>query len=139
MACKALFEGLLFDEEAKSVQTTFIGADCFYVIDDAGFHRHIESEKVDRAVLAMLQSMIEGHEDLIAEGTMKMLGQEDIFTRAAIEQSLKNTGDQVDELLKQGLPDDARTYLGMMGFRVVVNHRGEVVEIVQPGMEPDDL
>ncbi len=53
--------------------------------------------------MSTLQSMINGHEDLIAEGAMKMLGQEDIFTKAMIEQSLK-TRIQFDELLRQGLP-----------------------------------
>ncbi len=135
MAFKALFSGLVYDEHGQPVEVSTVGADSFYVIDDYGFRRHIESEYIDRQVMGTLQSMIDGHEDLIAEGAMKMLGQEDIFTKAMIEQSLKNTENQLDELLKQGLPEDARTYLGMMGFRIVVDHRGDVLEIVQPGIE----
>jgi len=129
---KALFSGLIIDELDQLVQDTFVGETCFYVLDDAGFKRHIESEYVDRQILGSLQGMIAGNEELITDGTMKMLGQDDIFTRAVIERSLKDTESQVEELFRQGLPDDARTYLGMMGFRVVINYHGEVLEIRQP-------
>ena len=77
--------------------------------------------------------MIEGYEDLIAETTMKMLGQEDIFTKAVIERSLRNIDEQFEAVLQQGLPEDLRMWLGMMGFRVVINLHGEVVRIEQPG------
>ncbi|MBN1264928.1 MAG: hypothetical protein JXA25_05500 [Anaerolineales bacterium] len=123
------------DELEQPVEDIVIGGESFYVFDDYGFRRHIEAETVDRQVLYALQEMIQGHEDLIAEGTMKMLGQEDIFTKAMIEQSLKNSGTQMEELLLQGIPEDARAYLGMMGFRIKINHHGDVLEIRQPAAE----
>jgi len=133
MARHSLFAGLVVDEDDRGVDIVLVGGESFYVVDDDGFLRHIESEHVDRQVLDQLQEMVKGHEDIISEGTMKMIGQEDIFTKAAIETSLQNMDAQFDALLQSGLPEDMRTYLGMMGFRVVINVHGEVLRIEQPG------
>ena len=133
MAQHSLFAGLVVDEDDRGVDIVLVGGESFYVVDDDGFLRHIESEHVDRQVLDQLQEMVKGHEDIISEGTMKMIGQEDIFTKAAIETSLQNMDAQFDALLQSGLPEDMRTYLGMMGFRVVINVHGEVLRIEQPG------
>jgi len=140
MAQHSLFAGLVIDEDEQVVDAVLIGDESFYVVDDAGFLRHIESEHVDRQVLDHLQEMVKGHEDLISEGTMKMIGQEDIFTKAAIETSLQNMDAQFDALLQSGLPEDMRTYLGMMGFRVVINVHGDILRVEQPGagIEPGE-
>ncbi len=140
MAQHSLFAGLVVDEDDRGVDIVLVGGESFYVVDDDGFLRHIESEHVDRQVLDQLQEMVKGHEDMISEGTMKMIGQEDIFTKAAIETSLQNMDAQFDALLQSGLPEDMRTYLGMMGFRVVINVHGEVLRIEQPGagIDPDE-
>ncbi|MEA1976370.1 MAG: hypothetical protein U9N80_00550 [Chloroflexota bacterium] len=133
MAQHSLFAGLVVDEDDRGVDIVLVGGESFYVVDDDGFLRHIESENVDRQVLDQLQEMVKGHEDIISEGTMKMIGQEDIFTKAAIETSLQNMDAQFDALLQSGLPEDMRAYLGMMGFRVVINVHGDVLRIEQPG------
>ncbi len=140
MAKHSLFSGLVVDEYDQAVDVALVGGDSFYIVDDDGFLRHIESEYVDRQVLDHLQEMVKGHEDLISEGTMKMIGQEDIFTKAAIETSLQNMDAQFDALLQSGLPEDMRAYLGMMGFRVVINVHGDVLRIEQPGagLDPDE-
>lgn len=137
MARYSLFSGLIVDEFENPVEVTSIGGETFYVVDDAGFHRHVESEYVDRQVLKHLYEMIRGHEELISEETMKMLGQEDIFTKAMIEASLKNLDDQFDELIERGMPDEARAWLGMIGFRVVINLHGDVVNVEQPSSPID--
>ena len=137
MARVSLFSGLVVDENDNPVEVTSVGGEAFYVVDDAGFRRHVESELVDRQVLTHLYEMIQGYEELISEGTMKMLGQEDIFTKAMIETSLKNLDDQFDELIERGMPEEARTWLGMIGFRVVINIHGEVVNIEQPSSPID--
>jgi hypothetical protein len=137
MAKNPLFAGLIIDEYDRPIETAQIGGEAFYIVDDDGFLRHVESEFVDRQVLNHLREMIEGSEELIAEGTMKMLGQEDIFTKAMIETSLKNVDDQFDALITQGLPEDARAWLGMLGFRVVIDIHGEVVRVEQPS-QPED-
>ena len=140
MAQHSLFAGLVVDEYDHAVDVALVGGDSFYIVDDDGFLRHIESEHVDRQVLDHLQEMVKGHEDLISEGTMKMIGQEDIFTKAAIETSLQNMDAQFDALLQSGLPEDMRAYLGMMGFRVVIDVHGDVLRIEQPGagLDPDE-
>lgn len=139
MARQALFEGLVVDECERSVDVVDIGGEAFYIVDDDGFLRHIESEYVDRQVLEQLHAMIQGHEDLITEGTMKMIGQEDIFTKAMIETQLKNMDAQFGELIEQGLPEEARAYLGMLGFRILINIHGDVVRVEQPtAPDPDN-
>jgi hypothetical protein len=139
---KALFEGLVVDEQEQPVPVRMVGDEAFYVVDDDGFLRHIESDVIDRQVVEYLVDMIRGNEDVIARGTMSMLGQDDIFTKAAIESSLRQAPRQTDLLLQQGLPDEARLWLGMLGFRVVTDLHGSVVRIDQPqapeGPEPPE-
>ena len=127
-----LFSGLVVDELDRPVDVALVGDELFYVVDDDGFRRHIESRFVDRQVLEQMRAMIQGNEDLISEGTMKMLGQEDIFTKAMIARSLRNVDEQFDQLLAQGLPEEARAWLGMLGFRVVIDVHGNVVRVEQP-------
>ena len=132
MSQHALFEGLVVDEFDRPVEVRRVGGEVFYVVDDDGFMRHIESEQVDRQVLEHMRRMMEGHEEAISLSTMKMLGQEDIFTKAAIEASLKNIEAQFEALLQMGLPEEVRAYLGMVGFRVVVDVHGNVLRVEQP-------
>lgn len=132
MARQALFSGLVVDEADRPVIDAIVGDEAFYVVDDDGFHRHVESEAVDRQVLKELRSLVQGNEELISEGTMRMLGQEDIFTKAMIEKSLKNMDTQFDELIARGLPTEARAWLGMLGFRVVIDVHGNVLRVDQP-------
>ncbi len=137
MAQRALFQGLVIDERGDPVDVTQLGDEAFYVVDDDGFLRHVESELVDRQVLGRIFEMIEGHEDIISQSTMRMLGQEDIFTKAVIEQSLKRADEQFEALLQTGIPEDMLTWLGMMGFQVRIDYRGQVIEIVQPAGQED--
>jgi hypothetical protein len=62
-----------------------------------------------------------------------MIGQEDIFTKAMIESSLRDLDDQFERLIALGLPEEGRAWLGMLGFQVVINEHGEVVRVEQPG------
>ena len=137
MPKQPLFAGLVIDEAGNPADTAYVGDEPCYVIDDAGFRRHVSSEQIDRQVLQHLQDLMKGSEDLISEQTAKMLGQEDVFSVAAIAQQLKNMDKQFDLLLQQGIPEDARAYLGMMGFKVVVNYHGEVLRVEQPGAVDD--
>ncbi|HQV94035.1 MAG TPA: hypothetical protein PLA27_01950 [Anaerolineales bacterium] len=133
-----LFAGLVVDESNRAAETAFIGDEPCYVVDDFGFRRHIPSEQVDRVVLGQLAEMMKGSEDFISQQAAKMLGQEDVFTKAAIEQQLKNMDKQFDQLIQVGIPEDMRAYLGMMGFKIVINVHGEVVRVEQPGAGGDD-
>ena len=108
MAKQPLFAGLVFDEYNHAADTALIGDEPCYVVDDAGFRRHIPSAQVDRQVLDHLAEMMKGSEDLLSEQAAKMLGQEDVFTVAAIQQQLKNMDKQFDQLMQVGLPEDMR-------------------------------
>jgi len=138
MPKQPLFAGLVIDETGHPAETAYVGDEPCYVLDDAGFRRHISSEGIDRQVLQHLQDLMKGSEELISEQTAKMLGQEDVFSVAAIAQQLKNMDKQFDILLQQGIPEDARAYLGMMGFKVVVDYQGNVLRVEQPGAIDDD-
>lgn len=133
-----LFAGLVVDEDGNPVQTASIGSEPAYVIDDAGFKRHIPSEQVDRAVLNQMAEMMKGSEDLLSKETAKMLGQDDPFSKAMIENQLKNIEKQFDALMQTGFPEEMRAYLGMMGFKVVINYHGEVLRVEQPGTSGGD-
>ncbi len=138
MPRQPLFAGLVVDEQDRPVDVAYVGDEPCYVVDDDGFRRHIPSEQVDRQVLEQMRAQIEGHEDLLSEQTAKMLGQEDIFTKAVIEQQLKNIEQQFEALLEIGIPEEGRAYLGMMGFKVVINVHGDVVRLEQPGIITDE-
>lgn len=133
-----LFAGLVADEDGNAVETAHVGGEPCYVVNDSGFRRHIPSEQVDRVVLGNLADAMKGNEGLISEQTAKMLGQDDIFSRAVIEQQLKNMEKQFDTILETGLPEEARAYLGMMGFKIIINLHGEVVRVEQPSAPSDD-
>lgn len=132
----ALFAGLIFDENDRPVELSYIGSEPCYVIDDAGFKRHISSDYVDRQIWSFLSSQIAGNEKLLAEQAAKMMGQEDIFTHAMIENQLKNVDQQFEALQKTGLPADNTAYLGMTGFKVVIDHHGDLVRVEQPSAAP---
>jgi hypothetical protein len=138
MPNQAVFAGLVFDEMDNPAEVVYVGDEPCYVVDDAGFRRHIPSEQVDRQVLGWMGEMIEGHEDLLSEQTAKMLGQDDPFSVAAITSQLKNIDQQFDQLLRSGLPEEVRAYLGMMGFRIRIDVHGEVLDVEQPGMIADE-
>ena len=137
MPRQPLFAGLVIDENGNVADTAFVG-EPMYVVDDAGFKRHIPSEQVDRAVLSQIAGLMKGSEGLLSEQTAKMIGQDDIFTKAMLENQLKNIDKQFDQLLETGIPEDMRIYLGMVGFKVVVNVHGEVLKIDQPSAPGDE-
>ncbi len=137
MLRKAVFEGLVYDEWDQPVQTGWVGEDPFYIVDDDGFKRHIPAEDVDRQVWRFMQEQIEGNEGLISAQAAEMLGEADIFTKAAIENQLKNLDSQFDQLEQIGIPEESRAYLGMMGFRIVISLHGDVLEVIQPGRVDD--
>jgi hypothetical protein len=138
MANTPVFAGLVVDENDRPAGVATIGGEGFYVVDDAGFHRHIPSEEVDRQILNKMREQVEGNEDAITEQTAKMVGEVDIFSRAMILNQLKNLDKQFEMILKTGIPEEGRAYLGMMGFRVVINIHGEVIRIDQPSAPSDE-
>lgn len=133
MPRQPLFSGLIVDEENQPVETAYIGNEPCYVVNDAGFRRHIPSEQIDRQVLHVMSEMVEGHEDLLAEQAATLLGQDDIFSKALLMNQLKNIDQQLEQVLEIGIPTETRAYLGMMGFKIRINLHGDLLEINQPG------
>jgi len=128
-----LFAGLVYDKEDQLVETTYVGEEPCYVVDDAGFKRHIPSADVDRQVLQFLGRQIEGHEEILSEQAAKMSGQDDIFSRAVFLEQFKNIENQFDQIIQEGLPEEGRAYMGMAGFKVIIDHHGDLVDVEQPG------
>lgn len=137
MAARALFEGLVSDPAGRPVAVAQIGGQAQYVVEDGGFKFHLDAEAVDRQVFGQLAAAIGDNREAVSAGMLKMLGQEDLFTKAAVDASLRNLDAQLDKLLATGLPEEARAYMGMLGFRIVLNYHGEVERLDQPS-GPDD-
>jgi hypothetical protein len=135
MANKALFTDLIFDEAGNRVETAVVGHDIHYVIDDAGFLRHIDAEHVDRQVLAIFLQQLEENKEIAVEQALRMMGKDDLFTKAAVDAQMSNI--DMDQIIAQGIPSQARDMMGMMGFRITINFHGEVVNMEQP-TAPDD-
>ena len=129
MSHQALFAGLVIDENDRPLDVAMVGDEAAYVIDDDGFRRHIDAAQIDRQVLTILQEQINANKDMVEQGIMKAVGSDDLFTKAAIDKSIEN----FDQVLERGLPQDALQWLGLMGFRIVVNLHGDVIKLDQPG------
>jgi hypothetical protein len=104
------------------------------VVDDAGFRRHVRAGAVDRPVLEALRAQILENKGLVLEGAMKMMGRDDLFTKAMLDSSLDHLDEHFERLIEQGLPPGTIEWLGMMGFRIVINYHGEVIRL-----EPADF
>ena len=110
-----LFADLVFNEEGERAKVAYIGGEPFYAVPEDDFLRHVEAEHVDRQIVERLQERIRGMSDIVTEGVIQLLGQEDLFTRASIEHAIEN----MDRILEPGAVDvdQLRTALWMAGFR----------------------
>jgi hypothetical protein len=124
------FEGLIETEDGAPVTVAYVGGAPYYVIDDQGFKRHVEAAEVDRVVLAQFLEQLQDNRDEASAMMMRMMGQEDLFTKAMVDSTIRNIN--LDQMLGQSLPGEARQWLGMLGFRIVINVHGEVVRVDMP-------
>jgi hypothetical protein len=138
MSKEPLFKGLIIDENDHPVATGFVGSEPCYIVNDVGFMRHIPSEPIDLQILKSFGDQISGNEEYIADQTAKMMGQDDLFSHAIIENQLKNLDKQFTQVLEMGFPEETRAYLGMMGFKVVIDVHGEIMQIIQPAARSDE-
>lgn len=136
MSKQAMFAGLIYDEYENPVAMSVVGGEAQYVVDDDGFLRHIDAEIVDRQILAFFLEQLEQNKDLAVEQAMEMIGQDDLLTKAAIDSSLRHI--DADQIIAQGVPEQARDMLGMFGFRVTINVHGDVVRLDQPAAPETD-
>ncbi len=136
MSYQALFTGIVYDEYDNLVQTSVVGGEAFYVVNDDGFMRHVPAEDIDRQLLAIFLEQLHENKEMAVEQALRMMGQDDLFTKAAIDASLRNVN--ADEILRQGIPQQARDMMAMVGFRVVINMHGEIVRFDQPTLSSDE-
>jgi hypothetical protein len=83
-----------------------------------------------------MREQVEEHRDLAVKTMLDMLGKDDIFTKAALESSINN----IEQNVGQALPDEAKQWMGMLGFKIVIDFHGHVVDIQLPagGIEEDE-
>jgi hypothetical protein len=132
---QALFSGLISNEEGEAVEVAYLGDEAFYVIPDGDFRRHVEAIVVDEAVLAQMRAQIDGAEDLLVEGVLDFIGKDDLFTKASVDLALQN----FEQGFRQADPEQWKPWLGALGFRVIVNIHGQVVQVDYPTQEIDDV
>lgn len=136
MAPKAMFEGLVLDEAGNAAGMAMVGENACYVVWDDDFKRHIDAELVDRQVLRYMREQVEGQRDVAVGAMLEMLGKDDLFTKAAVESSINN----MENAVGNPIPQEARQWLGMLGFKIVIDQRGDVLSINMPagGIEGDE-
>ena len=135
MAKEAMFAGLVVDENGKSVDVKYVGESACYVVDDDGFLRHIDAATVDRQVLVAMQSQVEDNRDMAVSAMLEMMGKDDIFTKAAVESSINN----MEEAVGQPIPEQARQWLGMLGFRITIDLEGNMIDLELPEGTDEEL
>jgi hypothetical protein len=138
MAMKAIFEGLVFDENENPADVKNIGNEAFYVVDDDGFLRHIPAEDVDRQIIEQLKKQFDENKEAIIEQSAKLLGIEDPFSQAAMASKLGDFDQQYDLLKMVGIPENDRMFLGMAGFKVIIDIHGNLVEFHQPSQPEEE-
>ena len=132
-----LFADLVFNESGERAKVANIGGMPFYAIPEDDFLRHVEAAYIDGQIVDRLQKRIRGMSDLVTEGAIELLGQEDLFTRASIEHAIEN----LHRILEPGAVDvdQLRTALWMAGFAAVVDVHGDLVRLEVPGWEEGRL
>jgi len=130
-----LFADLVFNESGERARVVYIGATPYYAIPEDDFLRHVDAEHVDSQIVDRLQQRMQAMSDLVTENAIKLLGQEDLFTRASIEHAIEN----MHRILEPGAVDvdQLRTALWMAGFAAVVDVHGDLVRLQVPGWEDD--
>ncbi|MCS6828485.1 MAG: hypothetical protein NZ553_17855 [Caldilinea sp.] len=128
MARTAMFAGLVFDQTGRVAEVTHVGENACYVIYEDDFKRHIDAEVVDRQVLRFMRQQVEGNRDLAVGAILEMIGRDDLFTKAAVESTIEH----IEEAVGQPIPEEARQWLGMLGFKIIIDEQGTVVDIQMP-------
>ena len=128
MARTAMFAGLVFDQEGNALDVTSVGENACYVVYEDDFKRHVDAAAVDRQVLRFMREQVEGNRDMAVSAMLEMMGRDDLFTKVAVESTIDN----MEQAVGQPIPEDARQWLGMLGFKIVIDEQGTVVDIQMP-------
>lgn len=134
MARTAMFTGLVFDQTGRVAEIAYVGENACYVVYEDDFKRHIDAAQVDRQVLRFMRQQVEGNRDLAVGAMLEMMGRDDLFTKVAVESTI----DRMEEAVGQPIPEDARQWLGMLGFKIVIDDQGTVIDIQMPAGAIDD-
>ena len=129
MAKQAFFTGLIYDEKNNLIEATNIGSDSFYVVDDDGFRRHIDSREVDEKIIRLFTDQINGNEEYLANAAANMTGKTDLFSMAVFKSQLKNIDKEIDAMFRQGPPPGLAEMLGMSGFKVTIDMHGNITDV----------
>ncbi len=138
MAKHALFSGLVFDDNNNVLETVNIGNDAYYIVDDDGFKRHIDSREVDEKIIRLFTDNINGNEDYLANAAANMTGKTDLFSMALFKSQLKNIDKEIEALFVQGPPPGLAEFLGMTGFRVNIDMHGNITGVNMPAAPDQD-
>ena len=79
-------------------------------------------------MLRFLRGQVEDNREIADKSMLEKMGRDDVFTKAAVESSINRMEDAVG----QPIPEDARQWLGMLGFKIVIDVHGSVVDIQMP-------
>jgi hypothetical protein len=132
MARIAMFEGLIFDERERPLLVGWVGPDACYIYDDDGFLRHLDAADIDRQVLQFFKDQVMENKDMAIRGMLELMGKDDIFTKTALEYQIAHMDENVDQML----PPQAREMLRSLGFMIIIDAQGNLVDIQMPDM-PD--
>lgn len=134
MANQAFFSGLVYDENNNLIETSTIGNEAFYVVDDYGFKRHIESRELDEKIFHLFTDQIDGNEEYLANAAANMTGKTDLFSMAMFKNQLLNIDKEIDSMLRQAPPPGLTEFLGMAGFKVNIDLHGNIVNVNMPAV-----
>ena len=137
MASHAFFSGIIFDENDNLIETVTVGNETFYVVDDDGFKRHIDSREVDEKIFRYFTDQISGNEEYLANAAATMTGKTDLFSMAMMKNQLKNIDKEIENIFNYAPPPGLTEYLGMSGFKVNIDFHGNIVHVNMPSA-PDD-
>lgn len=128
MAQVAMFEGFICDEQLRPLAIGWVGADACYLYDDAGFLKHLDAAEIDRKILQFFKDQVLENKETAIRGMLEMMGKDDIFTKTALEYQLAHMDENVDQVI----PPQARELLRTLGFKIIIDDQGNLIDIQMP-------
>ncbi|MCD6303279.1 MAG: hypothetical protein J7M15_07155 [Anaerolineae bacterium] len=132
---RALFQGLVYNEQGVPAEVRFVGGEPHYVVMDDGFERYVQAKCVDDAVLAELQRQADDQQEELVDAMLRVMGRDDVLTKAALGASLSNLAMS----LRESAPAQWLPWLQMLGFRIIIDVHGQLVALTyDSGLEPPE-
>ena len=128
MARTALFAGLIFDEKERPLDIGRVGVDACYLYDDAGFLRHLDAAEIDRTIMRFFKEQVLANKEVAIRSMLEMIGKDDIFTKTSLEYQVEH----MDEEMEQVLPPQARGMLKHLGFKIIIDAQGNIIDMQSP-------